>query len=90
MEMLRKMTINLVSEPPKYETLSTAPCCSVPVSLPCRNGARSGGQLQTAIGDLGCRTDNGDLCTGNAVPATGEQPEQLLGTAHLLVPGVGT
>lgn len=79
-----------MSEPPKYETLATRPRSCVPVSLPRCNGARSGHKLQATDDDAHCRLDHGDMWTGNLVPGTGKQPEQLFGTGNVLVPGIGT
>jgi len=89
-DILRKMATNLMSEPPKYETLAIRLHSCVPVSLPRCNGARSGHKLQATDDDAHCRVDHGDMWTGTLVPGTGKQPEELLGTGNVLVPGIVT
>ena len=86
----RNIKINLMSEPPKYETLATRPLSCVPVSLPRCHGALSGHKLQATDDNAHCRVDHSDRCTGNLVPGTGKQPEQLFGIGSILVPGIGT
>jgi hypothetical protein len=86
----RNIKITLMSEPPKYDTLATRPRSCVPVSLPRCHEALAGRKLQATDDNIHCRVDYGDKCTGNLVPGTGKQPEQLFGTGSVLVPGIGT
>jgi hypothetical protein len=79
-----------MSEPPKYETVATRPLSCVPVSLPRGHGALSGHTLQATDDNAHCLVDHGDKRTGNLVPGTGKQPEQLFGTGSVLVPGIAT
>jgi len=79
-----------MSEPPKYEMLATRPLSCVAVSVPRRNGTRSGHKLQATDDHAHCLVDHGDMWTGNLVPGTGRQPEELFGTANVLVPGIVT